>query len=252
MKKLVSDNQKLILISGPYNGGKTLIFNLFKKENNYIYLDLSNFHYKDYENIMIDQIGEENVLRLKPLILNTKIFEQENFLREVGLLMKQYPKYNFIIKPSITKFDLLHTSRDKEWITLLKKYTSIRLMDDIHHFWIIRHPKMAWVTTSHKHMPFEDFLTSYSPHYKGKINLIKIEEVGNNKCLQKLLPNTDLTKILPYTPFDLMIKRSNNYDNLDKQFEKIEESLEHIFTYFNYDKYDKNVSLFMDDDLSNY
>jgi len=64
----LNEDQMLIMINGLLNGGKSIVFNLIKEEDNFIYLDISSGHFDLYKDEMINQIGEKNVLKNKNLL----------------------------------------------------------------------------------------------------------------------------------------------------------------------------------------
>ena len=70
-------DQKVIILFGTYNSGKTIIYNLFKKEENYKYLDINPEH------IQFDDIKKQLDLkswnRLKVILKNNRIKEYEVF-----------------------------------------------------------------------------------------------------------------------------------------------------------------------------
>jgi len=247
-------NQKLIIIGGITNGGKTLIFNLLRKEDNFISLDISFPHFNVYKDEIISQIGEENTKRMKCFMETSEIFEPYIFVRKIGFLMKKFPDYNFVIKPGSPSIAKIKHTKDSRWLEDVKKYASMEL-EDIHPIFAIRHPKMGWATSkTTRENTIDDFIETWS--YENLIEeskfseIVKIEDIKHNKLLKSLIKKTDLNKVLPYTKFDLQVKTLNNFDNLDIDFKKIEESMKGFLKYLNYDTEDENIQLFMNDYLS--
>jgi hypothetical protein len=244
MQKLSKD-QMLISLNGIVNGGKTLVFDLIKKEDNFIHLDISKYHYNFYKDIMIEQIGEESVLRLEPFIKNDDFFNPQIFTREIGSIMRKFPNYNFVIKPVDDIISCRHNKKDKEWMLYCKKYMPIK-EENMHFLFIIRHPKLCWVT-SYK-LPFDEMIRPWSFDLKIRLEhteLVKIEELEKNKLLKRIIKKTDLSKVRAFTEFDFNKTERKDFDNIDDEIKQIEKAAINNYKLLGYDLEDKNVSLFM-------
>lgn len=247
--KNLHDNQLLILIEGILNGGKTLVYNIIRKEDNFIYLDFSKWHYTMYRDVMEEQIGKENMDRLEPFIKYEEIFHDfKTLLREVGYLMKQFPDKNFVIKPVNIGFSKMHKERHYEWTKSVVKYLPIKLYN-LHFLFIIRHPKLSWYTLNHEDT--NNFISSWYRKDIDKIveyvNIVKVEELEKNKFLRSIITKTDLKNFVPFTDFDYYKCKTKNFDNIGEQMKEIEEKLSYIYKLFNYDLEDKNADLFIED-----
>ena len=62
--------QKLIILYGSHNTGKTYLANLFAKQDDFKCLDLYKQHYEIWKDPLIEIIGEENVLSIEDKILD--------------------------------------------------------------------------------------------------------------------------------------------------------------------------------------
>lgn len=248
-------NQMLIFMGGMTNGGKTLVYNLIKDEGNFIYLELDSYHFHIYEEEMIQQIGSENVNRLKPLIKTKDILSiYEVFTKEMGHLMRQFPDYHFIIKPSGHIFPCAHYNKIEEWCVGIKKYMTIDIQD-IYFFFVVRHPKISWFTING--IPFSVFINHLGhPELKSTLDyfeVIKIEELQNCKFLNKTITKTNLENVELYTNFDyinILGKNSNlghrNYDNIEEEIKEIEK-LHDAYELFGYDLNEEYVKSFCQD-----
>lgn len=248
-----STDQKLIMINGVLNSGKSVIFNLFKKEGHFICMDLSQEHFPIYENDLLNDLGKENLERIIPFVKSTEIYLQENFLREVGYLMKQRPNFHFVIKPGFRDFAREHYQNSLRYRKDLKRYTPLK-RENIHHLMIFRHPKLAWATvTLHKSdlTYHTDVWTNNTKNIFWKsFDLLKIEDIKNHSLMKELIKNTDLNKVKPYTNFDLQVKQMNDYTGIERDLKIIEKRLTYIFEKLDYDKRCKDVKRFMKDSLT--
>jgi len=245
------NDQKLIIINGLLNSGKTILFNLLRKEKNFICLDISPHHYKIYEQETIDQIGKENLIGLKPYVETTDIFITENFLREFGLLMQKFPEYSFAIKPG--NYNWVAKEYNDKWLKLKEQYMPGVKLSNIHHVFAIRNPMISWTTTYMKNMT--KFLELWGGQNLEDLNLyeiIKIEEIKDNKLFNQIIKNNDLKQVVPYTIFDLKQKPFNNYDNLMQQLKIVEKELRGLMEFLSYKKEDSAIQMFLDDDLDKY
>jgi hypothetical protein len=243
--------QKLIALYGYLNSGKTLLYNLFKKEDNFICLDISPDHFDIYKHQMIKAIGENNTKRLEPLIKSLDIFNPYIFLEEIGLLMKDFPECNFVVKPGGVVWPVsIYTARDKVHNNI-KKFTPIKSVNDLHMLFVVRNPIMAWLTTPPINRDIDWFLSFYYKNYIFKhYEIIKIEDLKYNKLVRGLIKKTNLDELLSYSNFDLQMKLKIDYSNIDKDIELIKKKLERIMKFFEYNKDDKNIELFLNDKLS--
>jgi len=245
------NKQELVVINGPLNGGKTILFNLFKKDSNYICLDLTIDHYEIHEKEMFDLIGKSNTLGLKSAMEDHKIFQGiEVFFSEIGFLMKEFPYHNFVIKPGYENLAQIRKDRPRYWEKIVKRYTTIT-PKDIHCFYAVRHPKMSWVTVGkHKRFGVDHFINFWNTEEVmedlERYTVVKIECLEYNDILKRLL-NVDLSKVKSYTEFDLDFKKTNTYETLDQDFVKIEKELDHIFKYLIYDKDDDAIQEFLNE-----
>jgi hypothetical protein len=248
MQKLL-DNRLLILLNGSVNGGKTLLYNLIKKENNFIGLDLSKHHYHFYRYQMIKEIGEKNVLRIEPFIESGEILESPRiFCREVGFIMrqKQFSKYNFVIKPIDDNLSMEHQKKSASWTSYLKEFIPVKIKN-IHFLFVVRHPKLSWFTIL-PGFDLSNFIRIWGFDLKKRLShteLVKIETIKDNMLLRQIITKSDLNKILPYTEFDFKATRKKNYDDINEDILKIEKKALHNYELLGYDLEDKNVSLFM-------
>ena len=245
-------NQKLVIIHGVENGGKSILFNLFKKDPSYICLDVLIHHYEAwYKQEITEQIGKENALQLKSAMKGEAIFEPTIFLKEIGSLMKKFPEYNFAIKPGTTEWASKQKSGDLEWKENVKKYTPVTDHQNIYHLFIMRHPKISWITINRQETyGFHKFMELWGA--EGLIGcmkhhtVLKVEEFKNSKLLKNLLKNVDLNEAKTWSEFDLVCKENNSYKNLEYEFKRIEKELNHLFEYLNYGYND------VDDDMRDF
>jgi len=245
--------QKLILIYGFLNSGKTLLFDLFKGEDNFICFDLAGAHYPEYKDEIIKQIGIKNTKRIEPLIKNYDIFLPDIFFKEIGRLMKQFPQHNFVIKPASDEWAQHQKNKIAWWEEFVKKYTPLNDVNDILHLFAIRHPKIGWITTWNDKLGVKGFVKRWSGN-NLIINLdayqvVKIEDIACNELIKKLIKKTKLKNVLPYTRFDLETKLVNSYENLTDEYKYIENSLGGLFKYLKYNKNNKYISKFMNDSI---
>lgn len=244
-----TNNQLLILIEGILNGGKTLVYDIIRKEDNFIYLDFSKWHYIMYSEVMEEQLGEKILKQIEPLIKSEKIFhEYEVFLREVGFLMKQFPDKNFVIKPVNTQFAKLQHERDPEWAKKVYEYLPTSI-DNIYFLFVIRHPKTSWYTLNQK--TTDSFIESW---YRKEIfevikyaDIVKVEELEKNDLLKSIITKTDLKNFVPFTDFDYYKTIDKDFDNIDVEMKEIEDKLAYVYDLFGYDLEDKNSELFIED-----
>jgi len=234
---------------------KTLVYNLIKDEGNFIYLELSHYHFHIYEEEMIQQIGSENVNRLKPLIKTKDILsEYRVFAKEMGYLMRQFPDYHFIIKPSGHVFPEANYHKKRAWFVNIKKYMPIDI-EDMYFFYVVRHPKISWFTING--IPFSVFRGDLGhPGLKSTLKyheVIKIEELQNCKFLNKIITKTNLENVKSYTNFDyinILGKNSNlgprNYDNIEEEIKEIEK-LQGAYELLGYDLNEEYVKSFCQD-----
>jgi len=254
-------NQKLIIIDGLINGGKTLVFNLLKHEDDFIFLDISMPHFElCYKMDFLHQIGEENTEKILKHMKTTKIFLPYPFLMHIGSLMKKFPEYNFVIKPGYHQIAIKHYNKDEEFKRQFKKLMPIKY-ENLHNLYVVRHPKMAWITQNMHRITIKDFIAIWS---KNSIidnlyayDVIKIEEINKHKLLNSLIKKTDLNKVKSYTNFDLQVKRVNltkkkggfGLDYLLENFKSLEDDLMPLFEALKYDINDKNILSYISDDL---
>lgn len=248
-----SKDQILITVTGLLNSGKTLVYDLIKKEDGFINLDISKYHYHLYKKEMINQIGEENVLRIEPFIESEEIiYSKEIFVREIGFLMRKFSDHNFVIKPVDDVIPIAHYKKDKEWVSYLKKYMPIK-EENIHCLLVVRHPKISWVTSFG--ISFDDFFKMWTFNLKDRMRymqLVKIEEIEKNEFLKKIIRKTDLSKVRVFTEFDFNKTKGKNFDNIDEEMLRIEESSIHNYRLMNYDLEDENANLFMKERMNFY
>jgi hypothetical protein len=246
----LNEDQMLIMINGLINGGKSIVYNLIKKEDDFIYLDISPGHFDLYKDEMINQIGENNVLRIKPFIESKEIaLNSHVFTREIGFIMKQFPNYNFVIKPIKDGLSIKHAEKAKDWCSDFKKFIGIK-PKNIHFLFIVRHPKLSWLTAI-KDCPFDIFLDNWNNAQvdvrKKHTRILKVEAIKHDELLKKIIKKTDLNKVIPYTMFDLKAKIKRNFDNVAEEIEIIERKLKHVYEHLEYDLEDKYSELFMQD-----
>lgn len=251
----LNEDQMLIMINGLINGGKSIVYNLIKEEDNFLYLDISPGHFYLYKDEMINQIGEKNVLRIKPFIESKEIAcDSHVFTREIGFIMEQFPNYNFVIKPTKDVLSIKHAKKDKDWCSDFKNFIGIK-PKNIHFLFIVRHPKLSWLTAI-KDCPFDIFLDNWNNAQvdvrKKHTRILKVEDVKHDELLKKIIKKTDLNKVIPYTMFDLKAKEKRNFDNVAEEIEIIEKKLKHLYEDLGYDLEDKYSDLFMQDDITSY
>jgi len=247
-------DQKLIILYGFHNSGKTLFYNLFQNEENFICLDIYKHHYHIYEKEIIDQIGEQNNNRLKKIILSKGIFNSENFLIEIGHLMNEFPEHNFIIKTGNRKWIEKYHKLFDSWFYHVKIATPLKI-ENIKHFIVVRHPKICLATIYHDDFDMGFFLYNWKIDYKfmqihsGTIfNVLKIEDIKNNVFIKSVLKNKNLDEIMPYTDFDINEYRTNifeNFDNFQRDLKIIDIELKDLCEYLNYDLEDKIVEKYI-------
>ena len=245
-------NQKLIIINGLLNSGKTILFDLFRKEENCICMDLTFDHHIYYEDEIVDQIGQKNFDELKPFIKTFDIFKSYIFLEKIGDLMKKFPGCHFIIKPGCEDWAYWEYDQNNHWFNMVKRYLPCG-NENVHHVFVMRHPYMGWATTWNSKLGFKNFIDRWTidepKEYLRGLHIIKIEELKKHKIFTDLLTETNVDNVLSYTCFDLETKLVNSYDNIKNDFKTIRKELKHLMNYLNYDKTDENIQLFMDDDL---
>jgi hypothetical protein len=250
--------QKLITISGLTNGGKTVIFNLLRKENNVISLDISQAHYHIYRDEIFEQLGSKNAERLEKYIKTTDIFAGDIFTREIGRIMREFPHHHFVIKPGYHEWIEMDFDYKKEmWYSNVEKYMPIP-KESMYHLFAVRHPRMGWITSNTYATNIEDFvnrwLTGYTIEQMKWYTIIKIEEISKNKLLRSLIKETDLEKVRTYTKFDLQVKEKNleknGFYNLEEEFKYVDKQLKELMKFLKYENEDENIDLFMNDELT--
>jgi len=195
-------DQKLVIIYGSHNTGKTFLYNLFKKEDKFICLDLYKSHYHIYKQEIVKQIGKKNTERLEKFILSSEIFLIDHFLEEVGYLMNQFPDYNFAIKPGdriwISEYKKLYD----DWIYYVNRFTPLKLKN-IKYLHAIRHPKICLATSYDHNTNIKEFVDRWVNDYNYLKNtpnvyqIIKIEDIKYNSLMKTLIKNTNLDSLLP-------------------------------------------------------
>ncbi|MCF8019819.1 MAG: hypothetical protein K9L62_10450 [Vallitaleaceae bacterium] len=251
-----STDQKLIMINGIVNSGKTLLFNLFKIEGNFICMDLTKEHFHIYKNDLINDLGKENVKRLKPLIESTKIYDEEILLREIGLLMKFRPSYHFVIKPMppiFAKQKYIKFQKFEKWV---KEYTPLK-MENLHNLMVFRHPYLSWLTVPLFRTNIDNQIETWLKEIKEIDNIfweafdiVKLEDIKDHELIKNLIKKTDLNKVKSYTNFDLHTKELNDYIDIEKDLKKIEKKLKPLFDKLDYDNGNKYIKMFMKDYLT--
>ena len=213
--------QKLIIIYGLHNSGKTFLYNLFKKDDSYITLELYTKHYHIHKSEISEQLGEKNAKRLGKYIVSGDIFSTNCFLEEIDFLMKQFPDYDFVVKPGQT-----------DWLS--------SNTENIKHLFAIRHPKISLATCYDHNTDIKDYVKRWiSNHdllerYADILQIIKIEEIE--------------TVDKPYTEFDLNEYRFNIFDRLDdfkSDLKIIDSQLKGLLEFLNYTIEDKNVDKYL-------
>jgi len=219
MKK---SNQKVVILHGSFNSGKTIVYNLFKKENNYKWIDISPDHLKDNKDEIEYQIGKKWLNKITPDIESLEIFKGNYFLNLFNLLLKEFPNYNFVVKPG--GFD---------WVLNNKLPPNI-----FYNIFIIRHPKICWMVNT-THFSIDEFIKMYKKIligvFKEKSNVIKIEEIGKNKLMNQLIKRTDLKQIKPITKFDEFLLKKINLETINDELEQIDDKLKDLIKYLEYD-----------------
>jgi hypothetical protein len=222
-------DQKVIILFGTYNSGKTIIYNLFKKEENYKYLDINPEH------IQFDDIKKQLDLkswnRLKVILKNNRIKEYEVFEKYVLYLMNRFPDSNFVIK-----------SGQNEWVhenDLNKKFICMN---------VFRHPKLSWLTKSYT-MSLEKFIDLYKNAMKVSyenyfIPEILVENILNDKLLNKLIINKkNLKNIKSITPYDSKYLKRIDLNIIHNELTKIDDEFGDILNRFNNNNIDKIINL---------
>jgi len=74
--------------------------------------------------------------------------------------MKQFPNYNFVIKPIRDVLSIKHAEKDEDWCSDFKNFIGIK-PKNIHFLFIVRHPKLSWLTAI-KDCPFDIFLDNWN------------------------------------------------------------------------------------------
>jgi len=237
-------DQKLIVIHGSHNCGKTILYNLFKNEGGYICLDLYKPHYKVYEQQSLEQLGKKNYERLKKYILSNNTSSTVDLCNEITFMMNQFSDYDFVIKPGMSWAN---------W-NYFMEFSPVKL-ENIKHFHVFRHPKIWLATCYNKKLNIEDFILNVIGNYQDykdspeTHHLIKIEDIKYNSLLKTLLKNTNLDNLLPYTIFDLNIYRTNifnRFDDFKNDLKIIEIKLKEVLQYLKYDIEDVNTLIYLE------
>jgi len=234
-------------INGIPNGGKTLVYDIIKKEDNFIHLDISRHHIHIYEELMINQIGEENYFRLKPFIESEEIIRSpETFIREIGRIVKKFKGYSFVVKPVEDDISRIHKKKREGWLLHLKEHMPIKL-ENIHFLFVVRHPKLAWATSNinvlSDHMSFWSFpLEKRLKHTE----LVKMEDLESNSLLKRIIKKTNLKELPSYTTFDFYHTKDRKYDKAEKEILlNVEKDAVHNYKLLGYEFEDVNSEMFL-------
>lgn len=242
-------NDRLFIgINGLPNGGKTLVYDLIKNEDNFIHLDISKHHTHIYEELMIEQIGEKNFFRIKPFIESEEIINSpETFIREIGRLVKEFKDKNFVVKPVEDIITLTHKKKTKKWLLHLKNHIPIKL-ENIHFLFVVRHPKLIWAISHESvlsnHMSFWSFPLEIRLQHT---ELVKMEDLESNALLKNIIKKTDLKKVKSYTTFDLYHTKNRKYNKSEKEILlNVEKNAIHNYQLLGYDFEDENSRIFLE------
>jgi len=224
-----NSNQKFVIIYGEFNSGKSLVYNLFKKEDNYKNIDISIDHYKFQKKEFKDKLGIKLCSFLFPLIKTKKIIQRSHFISLLTFLQKEMPNYNFVIKSGFPKF------------------LDIKEFKNLHHISVFRDVKLCWLLTHGPHT-ITDFISFYKAKYNDlstynrKLDIIIIEKISKNKTLNKLIKNTDLTQVKVITGYDIEKLKGIRYEGvkLQDELKLIDHELKDFMEYVGYD-IDENI-----------
>lgn len=248
-------DQKLVIIYGSHNSGKTLLYNLFKKEDKFICLDFHKPHYDIHKQNIIDQIGKKNAKRIEKFILSSKMLLIDYFFEEVGYLMEQFPEYNFVIKPGNHTWIVDYKQLFGDWIYYIDRFTPLELKNIIH-LHVIRHPKICLATSYDHNTNIKVFIDRWISDYQylksapDVYKIIKIEDIKEYNIIQTLIKNTDLENLTTYTKYDLNEYRTNIFDRMDhfkSDLKVIEKKLKMILNYLKYDVEDENTLFYLEE-----
>jgi len=254
-------NQKLVIIYGSHNSGKTFLYNLFKRNGSYKSIDFHANHYKgQYEKShnqnLLDQFNKEIYERLKKHIFSEKTFSLNFLFEEIGNIMKRFPDYNIVIKPGQMNWLLCYDSFYDDWFKNINSLTPLKI-ENVIHLYAIRHPKISLATTYSSNTDIEDFIQhrKLGDYYNFKnvndiCNIIKIEDIKRNKLMKSLLKNINLAKLKTYTEFDLNDYRTNIFKNFNKfksDLKVIDLELKEMLDFLNYSTEDRYVAEYLKD-----
>ena len=241
-------NDRLFIgINGIPNGGKTLVYDLIKKEDNFIYLEISKHHTYIYEELMINQIGEENYFRLKPFIDSEEIMSSvETFFIEIGRITTQFKDKNFVVKPVDDRISAMFKKNPEKWIPYVKKYMPIKL-DNIHFLFVVRHPKLIWAVCHE--IILSEHMSKWSFPLEKRLwhtELVKLEELESNDLLKRIIKKTDLKKLKLYSMFDFYHTKNRKYDKEEKEIlSNVEKNAVHNYKLLGYKIDDVNSEMFL-------
>ena len=247
-------DQKLILVYGSHNSGKTFLYNLFAKEETYICLDIYKSHFKVNRELMLNQIGPQNLRRLKEFIFNKKIFKLKYFFAEIGRLMREFPDFNFVIKPADVQWMIDYYKDEDSWNLFVKLFTPLKI-DNIIHLYAMRHPQICFATTYHYNGDTNDFIERWKELFyflrnlPEICNIVKMEDLKKDKTMKSLLKNIP-DDLRTYTQFDINDYRLNIFEKFGKfnlDLRKVKFSLKDMCDFLNYDVEDRNTELYVDD-----
>jgi len=235
----MNTNQKLIILHGLHNSGKTFLYNLFKKEDDCITLEIYKNHYHLHKDEWLQQVGVQNTERVEKHIQSLEIFSADCFFEEFGILMKQFPDKHFVVKPGQTPWFQECSSQRDVWNDRIKKFTDLKT-GNVSHLFAIRHPKISLATCYDHNTNINEYVERWTSkydlleRYSDVLQIIKIEEI---KYVDK-----------PYTEFDLNDYRLNIFDRLEdfkSDLKVIDIELKALMDFLNYDSEDKNVDRYL-------
>jgi hypothetical protein len=184
-----------------------------------------------------NQLGIENSKRLEKLILSEEIYLPDCLFKEINFLMEQFPEYDFVIKPGRV-----------DWFSHFKD------IENLIQLYAIRHPKIALATSYDKNTNIDEFTDKWIKAYKiliyysDLVNVIKLEDIKNNKLMKSLIKNTNVER--PYTNYDINDYRLGIF-NLMSKFEHdlktIELKLKDFLNYLNYELEDLNTKRYLEE-----
>jgi hypothetical protein len=221
---MTTSNQKLVILYGLHNSGKTFLYNLFKRDSRCKTLEIYKNHYHIHKPEWLEEVGEENTKRVEKHILSGDIFSVDCFLEEINFLMEQFSEYDFVVKPGQT-----------EWLDCIKD-------KNIKHLFAIRHPKISLATCYDHNTDINDYVERWKlnhkllERYRNVLQVIKIESIdGVDKA---------------YTNFDLNDYRLNIFERLDdfkSDLKVIDSELKDLLDFLGYKPEDENVDRYLRD-----